>query len=96
MTSAILVIFLVIGSTITYFVMERSMREFENRDAVQTQKRINILLNQQMFNMAKQTADYAVWTATYDFMDKFDSNYIKENYTEEIFDNLDIKYVYIL
>lgn len=96
MTSAILVIFLAIGSIITYFVMERSMREFENRDAVQTQKRINILLNQQMFNMAKQTADYAVWSATYDFMEKFDSNYVKENYTEEIFDNLDIDYVYIL
>ncbi|MBP7369860.1 MAG: EAL domain-containing protein [Arenimonas sp.] len=96
MTAVIFVICLAIGSMITYYVIERSMREFESRDAIQTQKRINILLNQQLINMSKQAADYAIWTATYDFMDKFDSDYITDSYSEEIFDNLDIDQAYLI
>ncbi len=91
-----LAICMAIGAVIIQYVMERSMREFEQRDAERTLDRISVLLDIQLSNMRKQATDYAVWTTTYDFMESDDYSYIKENYSESIFDNLDIDYVFLL
>ena len=91
-----LAICMAIGAVIIQFVMERSMREFEHRDAERTLDRINILLDLQLSNMRKQAADYAVWTTTYDFMSSGDNNYVKDNYSESILNNLDIDFVFLL
>lgn len=96
MTAATLAICMAIGAGISHYVLERSMREFEGRDAAHTLDRINILLEQQLVNMRKQATDYAVWNTTYDFMGNGNPDYVKENYSKAIFDNLDIDYVFLM
>lgn len=96
MTLLSLAICMAIGAVIIQYVMERSMREFEQRDAARTLDRINILLDLQLTNMRKQATDYAVWTTTYDYMASGDYNYLNENYSEAIFDNLDIDYAFLI
>ena len=96
MITLVLVACMALVTIITRFAIEHSMREFESRDATQTLERIKILLNLQMINMRKQSADYAVWNTTYDYMHNNNPSYIQENYSEEIFNNLDIDYVYLI
>ncbi len=96
MTAAILALCMAIGAAISHYVMDRSMREFEGRDAAHTLERINILLDLQLVNMRKQAADYSVWSTTYDFMASGDPAYVMENYSKAILDNLDIDHVFLI
>lgn len=89
-TASTLVVCMAIGAGISQYAMERSMREFEGRDAAHTLERINVLLNLQLVSMRKQATDYAVWNTTYDFMASGDPTYVRENYSLAIFNNLDI------
>ena len=96
MTAAILALCMAIGAAISHYVVERSMREFEGRDAAHTLERINILIELQLTNMRKQAADYSVWNTTYDFMASGDPAYVTENYSSAIFDNLDIDHAFFI
>ena len=95
-TASTLALCMAVGAGISHYVLERSMREFEGRDAAHTLDRINILLDLQLVNMRKQATDYAVWNTTYDFMDSADPEYVKENYSEAIFENLDIDSAFLI
>jgi diguanylate cyclase (GGDEF)-like protein len=95
-TASTLALCMAVGAGISHYVMERSMREFEGRDAAHTLDRINILLDLQLENMRKQATDYAVWNTTYDFMASADPEYVKENYSEAIFENLDIDSAFLI
>ena len=95
-TASTLALCMAVGAGISHYVMERSMREFEGRDAAHTLDRINILLDLQLENMRKQATDYAVWNTTYDFMVSADPEYVKENYSEAIFENLDIDSAFLI
>ena len=95
-TASTLALCMAVGAGISHYAMERSMREFEGRDAAHTLDRINILLDLQLENMRKQATDYAVWNTTYDFMASADPEYVKENYSEAIFENLDIDSAFLI
>lgn len=95
-TASTLALCMAVGAGISHYVMERSMREFEGRDAAHTLDRINILLDLQLVNMRKQATDYAVWNTTYDFMASADPEYVKENYSKAIFENLDIDSAFLI
>ena len=95
-TASTLALCMAVGAGISHYVMERSMREFEGRDAAHTLDRINILLDLQLVSMRKQATDYAVWNTTYDFMASADPEYVKENYSEAIFENLDIDSAFLI
>ncbi len=95
-TASTLALCMAVGAGISHYVMERSMREFEGRDAAHTLDRINILLDLQLESMRKQATDYAVWNTTYDFMASADPEYVKENYSEAIFENLDIDSAFLI
>lgn len=96
MTAATLALFMAIGAGISHYVMDRSMREFEGRDAAHTLDRINILIDLQLLSMRKQAADYSIWDTTYDFMESADPGYVKQNYSKAILDNLDIDQVFLI
>ena len=95
-TASTLALCMAVGAGISHYAMERSMREFEGRDAAHTLDRINILLDLQLVSMRKQATDYAVWNTTYDFMASADPEYVKENYSEAIFENLDIDSAFLI
>ena len=96
MTAVTLALCMAIGAAISHYAMDRSMREFEGRDASHTLDRINILLDLQLVNMRKQAADYSVWNTTYEFMASGDPAYVMENYSKAILDNLDIDQVFLM
>ena len=96
MTAATLALCMAIGAAISHYVMDRSMREFEGRDAAHTLERINILIDLQLVSMRKQAADYSIWDTTYDFMASGDPDYVKQNYSKAILDNLDIDQVFLI
>ncbi len=96
LTALTLIVFMVIGIAISRHWIERSMREFETRDAGRSLQQVNQALQSHMLNLRKQARDYAVWNATYDFMQNHDSTYIGENYSSEIFSNIDSDYLIIL
>ncbi len=72
------------------------MREFESHDAGQSLQQVTQALENQMLSLRKQARDYAVWNTTFDFMQSRDPAYIGENYSGEIFNNIDSDYLMIL
>lgn len=72
------------------------MREFEIHDALHSQLQVSQALSNQISGLRKQSRDYAVWNATFDFMQARDEAYVKENYSSEIFTNLDTDYLIML
>jgi diguanylate cyclase (GGDEF)-like protein len=95
-TGLTLVVFMVIGIAVSRFWMERSMREFEAADVGHSLQQANQALENQLLSLRKQARDYAVWNATYDFMQTPNPGYLEENYSTTIFDNIDSDYLIIL
>lgn len=95
-TGLTLVVFMVIGIAVSRFWMERSMREFEAADVSHSLQQANQALENQLLSLRKQARDYAVWNATYDYMQSPNPGYLEENYSTTIFDNIDSDYLIIL
>jgi diguanylate cyclase (GGDEF)-like protein len=91
-----MIVFMAIGVFVSRYWMERSMREFESHDARQSLQQVTQALGNQLLSLRKQARDYAVWNTTFDFMQSRDPAYIGENYSGEIFNNIDSDYLIIL
>jgi len=96
MAALTMLVFMVIGTAVSNYWMERSLREFELRDVQHSLSQTDQLLNSQILNLRKQARDYAVWDTTYDFMRSGDPDYAFKNYSDEIFENLDSDFVLLL
>ena len=92
----LLIASMVIGTAISRFVMENSLRNLETHDAKRTLNQIKIILTVQFDDIKRRAVDYAVWDTTYQFMQSADPNYIIENYSEEILDNVNVDYVFLI
>ena len=92
----ILIASMIIGTAISRFVMENSLRNLETNDAERTLNQIKLIFSVQFDDIRKRTIYYAVWDTTYQFMHSADPNYINENYSEEILDNLNVDYAFLI
>lgn len=96
MAALTMVVFMVIGTAVSNYWMEHSLKDFELRDVQHSLSQTEQLLENQVLNLRKQARDYAVWDTTYDFMHNGDPDYAIKNYSDEIFTNLDSDFVLLL
>ena len=96
MVAAILACSVVAGYFLSQWVMDKSFREFESRDALQALERGRILMAEQIAGARQQVQDYGFWTVTYNFMVDRDPAYVSDNYSTDSMRNLQTDFVALL
>jgi diguanylate cyclase (GGDEF)-like protein len=76
-------------------LLDRSFREFESNEALQSLRRVELLLSAQVDAARRHAYDYGVWDDTYAFVEQPNESYPGSNFQVDTLTNLDMDYMVI-
>lgn len=85
-----------IVSFVVLNVTDKSYFEIEERQFQDELSSLNEIVKDEFDDLDYILNDWAVWDATYNFVQGNDKNYLEENLQQDIFSDLDLEYIYIL
>ncbi|MCM8709477.1 ATP-binding protein [Clostridium sp. SYSU_GA19001] len=87
--SAFFALFIILFVT-NVLIVVRSFIELENQDTAKNVSRIADTINDNISKLDLKNKDYASWDQTYDFMENWNEDYLKSEFADETFSNLNI------